>query len=220
MLKDINVLKSLKDEDLKILEDSLKIQKVKKREIIFNEGDKSEWLYVLINGKVKISKIAKDGREIILEIIDEKDFFGALAVIKGIPYPANAVALEDCEVGKIPSRIFLSVVKKYPNIESEILYHVTTRLKSGIESLKNIAIEDVASRIVYQLINLANRYAKNTPEGILIDLRITKQQLAEMTGTTVETAIRVISKLKKLGYISELNHKFLIKDIKALKNFF
>lgn len=220
MLKDINVLKSLKDEDLKILEDSLKIQKVKKREIIFNEGDKSEWLYVLINGKVKISKIAKDGREIILEIIDEKDFFGALAVIKGIPYPANAVALEDCEVGKIPSRIFLSVVKKYPHIESEILYHVTTRLKSGIESLKNIAIEDVASRIVYQLINLANRYAKNTPEGILIDLRITKQQLAEMTGTTVETAIRVISKLKKLGYISELNHKFLIKDIKALKNFF
>lgn len=220
MLKDINVLKSLKDEDLKILEVSLKIQKVKKREIIFNEGDKSEWLYVLINGKVKISKIAKDGKEIVLEIIDEKDFFGALAVIKGIPYPANAVALEDCEVGKIPSRIFLSVVKKYPHIESEILYHVTTRLKSGIESLKNIAIEDVASRIVYQLINLANRYAKNTPEGILIDLRITKQQLAEMTGTTVETAIRVISKLKKLGYISELNHKFLIKDIKALKNFF
>ncbi len=218
MLKDINVLKILNEEDLKTLEDSLKIQKFKKREIIFNEGDKSEWLYILINGKLKISKIAKDGREIVLEIIDEKDFFGALAVIKGIPYPANAIALEDCEVGKIPSRIFLSAVKKYPYIESEILYHVTMRLKTGIESLKNIAMEDVSTRIAYQLLNLANRYGKNTPEGILIDLRITKQQLAEMTGTTVETAIRVISKLKKLGYISELNHKFLIKDIKALEN--
>lgn len=215
MLEEIPIFSKLSKEDLEFLEKSITIQKFRKKQVIFNEGDKAQFLYILLKGKIKISKIAKDGREILLEIIDEKDFFGALAIIKDIPYPANAIALENCKTAKLSKATFLSLINKYPYIEAEILHHVTMRLKSGIESLKNIAIEDVSSRIAFQLLKLANKYGKNTPEGVLIDMRITKQQLAEMTGTTTETAIRVISKFKKLGYLYEINHKFLIKDIKA-----
>lgn len=216
MLKDLSILKNLTEEDLKTLENNLKILKFRKRETIFSEGQTPDGFYILFKGKVKISKFASDGREIVLEIIDAPDFFGALAVLKNFPFPANAIALENCDVGRIPSKVFLQVINKYPHLETQMLHHVTVRLKSGIESLKNIALEEVSSRIAYQLLKLANKYGKNTTEGVLIDFRITKQQLAEMTGTTTETAIRVISKLKKLGYLSEINHKFLIRDIRAI----
>lgn len=215
MLRNISIFSKLRDEDIKLIEDSLKVEKFKKKDTIFNEGDRAQFLYLLFKGKVKISKSAKDGREIVLEIIDEGDFFGALALIKDISYPATAIAIEQSEVGKVPAKTFISLIEKYPYLEAQILHHVTMRLKSGIESLKNIAIEDVSSRIAFQLLKLANKYGKNTSQGVLIDMRITKQQLAEMTGTTTETAIRVISKFKKLGYLDEINHKFLIKDIKA-----
>ncbi|MCS7215775.1 MAG: Crp/Fnr family transcriptional regulator [Thermodesulfovibrio sp.] len=220
MLKDLSILKNLTEEDLKTLENNLKILKFRKRETIFLEGQTPDGLYILFKGKVKISKFASDGREIVLEIIDAPDFFGALAVLKNFPFPANAIAMENCDVGRIPAKVFLQVINKYPHLETQMLHHITVRLKSGIESLKNIALEEVSSRIAYQLLKLANKYGKNTTEGVLIDFRITKQQLAEMTGTTTETAIRVISKLKKLGYLSEINHKFLIKDIRAISALF
>ncbi len=218
MLQQIDLFRDLKKEDLEILNKNAKIMKFKKNDSIFNEGDKPEYLYIVLIGKIKISKIGKDGREIILEIVNEKDIFGALAVIKGIPYPANAIVIENCEVLSIPSKIFLSIIKNYPQLEAKIMHHVVMRLKSGIESLKNTALENADSRIAYQLLKLAQKYGKYTPHGVLIDLRITKKLLAEMTGTTVETTFRTINKLKKEGYISELDHKILIKDIRALES--
>lgn len=216
MLRDLVIFQTINEEDLNLLEKSLKIIKFIKRDTIFSEGQKPEWFYILLKGKIKISKLSSEGREIVLEIIDGPDFFGALAVLKNFPYPANAITIEECDVGRIPAKVFLHVINKYPQTEAQILNHVTVRLRSGIESLKNIALEDVSSRIAYQLLKLANKYGKSTSEGVLIDIRITKQELAEMTGTTTETAIRTISKFKKMGYISEINHKILIKDIQAL----
>lgn len=218
MLEKLSIFHKLNENDIKTLEENLKIIKFKKRDTIFNEGDKPRWFHILIKGRVKISKFLNNGKEIILEILDAPDFFGTLALLKNIPYPATAIAIEECDIGNIPSQIFLQIFNKYPELQLEILYHVTMRLKSGIETLKNIALVDVLSRIVYQILKLANKYGKKVSEGVLIDLKLTKQEIAEMSGTTTETAIRIISKLKKEGYIMEKNRKIIIKDIKMLFN--
>lgn len=216
MLKKIAIFRELSNADLLNLEKNLTIQTFKKRQIIFNEGEEARWFYLLLQGKVKISKSSADGKEIVLEIIDAPDFFGALAVLKDFPYPATAVALENCEVGKIAKNVFLEVSNKYSDLKNQILHHVTMRLRAGIESLKNVALEDVLSRVIYQILKLANKYGKKISEGILIDLKLTKQEIAEMAGTTTETAIRMISKLKKEGYIIEQNRKIIVKNIKML----
>lgn len=218
MLEKLAIFQILNENDIKTLEKNLKVYKFKKRETIFNEGDIPQWFHVLIKGKIKISKFSNNGKEIILELLDAPDFFGTLALLKNIPYPASAIAIDDCDIGNIPSKTFLQMVNKYPELQSEILHHVTMRLKSGIESLKNIALVDVLSRIVYQILKLANKYGKKVSEGILIDLKLTKQEIAEMSGTTTETAIRIMSKLKKEGYITEQNRKIIIKDIEMLLN--
>jgi|YNPNPStandDraft_1061719.scaffolds.fasta_scaffold00274_6 CRP/FNR family transcriptional regulator len=218
MLKSLAIFKNLKEEDIETLEKNIKKLRFKKRHIIFNEGDAPEGFNVLLKGKVKISKFSQNGREIILEIVDAPDFFGALALLKNFPYPASAIAIDECEIATIPSYTFFQIINKYPELHTEILHHVTMRLKSGIESLKNAALVDVLSRIVYQILKLADRYGEKVSEGILINLKITKHELAEMAGTTTETAIRIISKLKKEGFIIEQNRKIIIKDIKSLLN--
>ncbi len=217
MLEKIGVLKNLKPEDLKFLEMEMKTEKYKKGEAIFYENSKADWFHVLFEGRVKISKTYPDGKEITLEIVDAPDFFGALAILKNIPYPATSRAMENSLIGKIPASSFFSVVKKYPDLEKEILDHVTMRLKAGMDVLKSILLDDVTKRVISQLMRLAKRYGKKSEEGLLIELKLTREDIAELAGTTVETAIRVMSRLKKEGLIEERERKILIKKMPNFK---
>ncbi|MFQ3573673.1 MAG: Crp/Fnr family transcriptional regulator [Thermodesulfovibrionales bacterium] len=213
MLEKIEVLKNLRQEDLKFLEMKMKTEKYKKGEDIFYENSKADWFHVLFEGRVKISKIHPDGKEVTLEIVDPPDFFGALAILRNIPYPATSRAMENSLIGKIPASSFFSVAKKYPDMEKEILNHVTMRLKAGMDALRSILLDDVTKRVIFQLMRLAKRYGKKSDEGILVELKLTREDIAELAGTTVETAIRVMSRLKKEGFIEERERKILIKKM-------
>ena len=179
--------------------------KFRKKEVIFSEGDPSDWLYVVIKGKVKITKLSQNGREIILEIISPMDFFGGVAVMRGFPYPANAVAMDDAELLKISRSNLMRILDRFPNLMYCMAMNIGDRIKGSHEALKNIAVEKVESRIASMLIKLADK-AGSEPLGdgsVTIDMKLTKQDIAEMVGTTVETSIRTMSKFKKLGIVSE-----------------
>ncbi len=216
MLERVEVLRTLSPEELEFLEKNMKIERFKKREAIFYEGEEARWFCVLLEGRVKISKSSDTGKEIILELIDPPDVFGAFAILKNIPYPAIATAMEGAVVGKIPAAKFLQVAKNHPELEREVLAWVVMRLRSGIDTLKTVVSDDVTKRLLSQLVRLAMRYGKKTKEGVLIDLKLTREDLAEMAGTTVETAIRVISSAKKRGILEERERKILIKNLEEL----
>lgn len=216
MIREIKIFNHLKEEDIKRIEKHAIYFRVKKKGIIFNQGEKPEWFYILLEGKIKISKLSNDGREITIEFIDPGQFFGTLALIRGFSYPATASALEDCKILKIPSGLFLDIYNRYPEINNLILHEITMRMKTSLDMLKGIALDQCSSRIAYQLLRLAGKYGKKTEGGILIDTKITRQQIAELAATTTETAIRVMGQLKKEGYIKENNRKILISDAKGL----
>ncbi len=213
----IELFKDLSEEELSELEKNSLKELFKKKESIFSEGEPSEWFYILTKGKVKITKLSYDGKEIILELIKAPDFFGGLAVLKGFPYPASAIAMEDSEVIKIPKDKFLKLVEKYPSINRAMLSFLIDRVKTTQETLKNIALERVDTRIASTLLRLSEKYGRHERDGLMIDLRLTKQELADMVGTTVETAIRVMSKFKKSGYLNEKDGKIIITNINKLK---
>lgn len=191
---------------------------IKKREVIFSEGDPSEWFYIVVEGKVKITKLSQEGKEIILEVIPPLDFFGGLAVLKGFPYPANAIAMEDTKLLKISRSHLLRILDRFPNLMYCMALQVGERMKESHETLKNIALERVESRIASLLLKLADKAGKRTEAGTLIEMKLTKQDIAEMVGTTVETSIRTMSKLKKSGIIDDHNGKIVIKSLSQLKS--
>ncbi|MBF0327998.1 MAG: Crp/Fnr family transcriptional regulator [Nitrospirae bacterium] len=219
MLSEIGIFGDLNKSELSSLESACHPEKHKKRNAIFSEGDPADWLFILVKGKVKITKLSNEGKELILEMISPPDFFGGLAVVKGFPYPANAVAVEDCEILKMPKSAFLKTLEKHPDMTVKMLGNLIERVKASHENMKNIALEKVDSRIAYTLVKIADKHGIKKKEGILLDTKVTKQELADMVGTTVETTIRIMSKFKKSGYIDDTDGKILIKKMDVLKDF-
>lgn len=215
-LKKIDLFKNLSDDELKELEPYLVTSTYMKKKEIFSEGDSPEWFFVVSKGKVKITKLSHEGKEIILEIISPTDIFGGVAVIRGFPYPANAVAMEDTEVLKVSRKNLMRLVDRFPNLMYCIALQLGDRMKSSYDSLKNIALERVEARIAALLLKLSKKVGVDTGKGTLIDMRLTKQDVADMVGTTVETSIRTFSKFKKEGLVTVADGKFIIKDRKAL----
>lgn len=218
-LKKIELFKNLSDDDLKELDPYLVKETVKKKKEIFTEGDQPEWFYIVSKGKVKITKLSQEGKEIILELISPTDIFGGVAVLRNFPYPANAVAMEDSEILKISRKNLMRLVDRFPNLMYCIALQLGDRMKSSYDSLKNIALERVEARIAALLLKLANKVGVKTKEGLVIDMRLTKQDVADMVGTTVETSIRTFSKFKKHGLLSDANGKIIIKDKDGLMAF-
>jgi len=216
-LKKIPIFSTLNASDMEEVKPYLIPAAFKKKEVIFSEGDSSDWLYIVTKGKVKITKLSQNGREIILEIISPMDFFGGVAVIRGFSYPANAVAMDEAEALKISRSNLMRILDRFPNLMYCMAMNIGDRIKGSHEALKNIAVEKVESRIASLLIKLGDKAGSKTDNTVAIDMKLTKQDIADMVGTTVETSIRTMSKFKKLGIVSEKGGKIVIKDINKLK---
>lgn len=218
-LRKVSLFKDLTDGEFKELEPYLSTAAYRKKETIFSEGEPPEWFYLILSGKVKITKLSHDGKEIILEVISPTDIFGGVAVIKGFPYPANAVAMEDSDVLKISRKNLMRLMDRFPNLMYCMAMQMGERMKNSYDSLKNIALERVEARIAALLLKLAGKVGIETREGTMIDMRLTKQDVADMVGTTVETSIRTFSKFKKQGLVTEADGKIVIKDRESLASF-
>jgi CRP-like cAMP-binding protein len=216
-IRQVSIFNILSAQDAKEISPYLLSGKYGKKETIFSEGDDSEWFYIVKKGKVKITKLSQEGKEIILEIIAPLDFFGAIAVVRGFPYPANAVAMEDTEVAKISRKNLLSILDRFPNLMFCLATNIGDRIKGSHEMLRSIALEKVESRIASLLIKLSDKTGEKTPEGTAITMRLTKQDIAEMVGTTVETSIRTMSKLSKAGLIISKGGRIIIRDLERLR---
>ena len=217
-IKKVSIFNTLSPEDTKELSHYLIPETFSKKEFIFSEGDPSEWLYIVKKGKVKITKLSNDGKEIILEIVPPNEIFGGIAVVRGFPYPANAVAMEDCEIMKMSRKNLMSVMDRFPNLMYCMAMNIGDRIKDTHETLKSIALEKVESRIASLLIKLSEKSGEKVSEGIAINMKLTKQDIAEMVGTTVETSIRTMSKLTKAGLVVAKSGRIVIRDIEKLKS--
>lgn len=211
-LNDFKILKDLSEHDAKEITPYINRKEFAKKDTIFSEGDPSEWFYLVETGKVKITKLSQEGKELIIEIIHPGDFFGGIAVVRGFPYPAHAVAMEDTKTVRISKNNMLKILDRFPDLMMKIVQSIGDRLKDSHETTKNIALEKVGSRIASLLLKLSEKSGHETGDGIEIDMKLTKQDIAEMVGTTVETSIRTMSLFKKSGLISEKQGKIIIKD--------
>ncbi|MBF0559646.1 MAG: Crp/Fnr family transcriptional regulator [Nitrospirae bacterium] len=217
-LKSVPVFSGLNDKDLEEVRLCIVMEQYTRKKEIFSEGDTPDWFYIVFSGKVKVTKISSDGREIIMEVISPRDFFGGFAVLKGFPFPANAVAMEDSEILKLSRKNLLTFIDRFPTVMYAITSSLGERTRGLHETLKNIALERVESRIAALLVKLADKSGEEVDAvGTVINMRITKQDIAEMVGTTVETAIRVMSRFRKSGFIADNNGKIAIKNIEGLK---
>jgi len=217
-LKKSKIFSALKDNELKKVSLSFGKINLKKDGYIFNEGDASDWFYLVAKGRVKIVKHTIMGKDVILEVMSPGDIFGGIAVLDKKPYPASAQAMEPATVIRINRQNLLKIMDEYPILKLEIVKYFSERLRDAHEMLKNIATERVEKRIASLLLKLSEKVGIEDGGYKKIDFTLTRQEIADMVGTTVETCIRTMSKFQKLGMTRSSGGRILIK-VNAIQKF-
>ena len=210
-LKKSEVFSCLKDDEMESISTYFDVLNFKNNETICSEGDASDKFYILSEGNVKILKHTMMGKDIILEIMSPGDIFGGVAVLDNKPYPAAANAMKSSRVIKISRQNLLKIMEDYPILKLEIVKYFSDKLRDAHEMLKNIATERVERRIAALLLKLSEKAGVDDSGFRRIEFSLTRQEISEMVGTTVETCIRTMSKFQKNGMIKSADGRISIK---------
>jgi len=187
-----------------------------KGSMAFLEGQPSTSVWAVQQGLVRIVKSGPAGREIVLELIPPGELFGAVVALEDRPYPASAIAAESSTVWRLPSTLVREICQRHPTLRSAILAQVTGRLRNAHERLQSVALEPVEQRLARMLLTLAAKIG-HRKEG-LTTLTVTRQELADMIGSTVETTIRITSKWQRSGWVRSARNEIGIADPGALRS--
>lgn len=181
-------------------------------ETIYFVGDRADRMYVVAAGKVKLIRHTLSGQDVLLDILVPGEFFGSLSILGDDTYPDTAQAQTNGCVLEIAAQDFQSVLRRYPSVAIMALDIVSQRLRAAQEMIRQLSAHSVERRIASVLLKLAAKLGETREEGLLIQMPLSRQDLAEMTGTTTETASRVMSQFRKDGLIRTGRQWVIIVD--------
>ncbi|MBZ0090458.1 MAG: Crp/Fnr family transcriptional regulator [Thermoanaerobaculia bacterium] len=184
---------------------------------IFAEGDPPRWLFVALSGHVKIAKLTPAGREVILEIFGPGDPLGAVAVYEGRAFPATARALEPVRCVRTPRDTFFRLLAERPTLLAGLLGGLTLRLMELTDRLVELTGARVEERLARLLLKQAAELGRPERGGTFMPLHLSRQELADLAGTTLETAIRIMSRWGKRRLVMTETDGFLLVDVPALE---
>jgi CRP-like cAMP-binding protein len=185
---------------------------------LFTEGDGSDLMYTVLSGHVKVFKTTPRGTDVILELFGPGDPVGAVAVYESRPYPASAVALEPTVCLVVPRQAFFSLLETYPTMVRGLLVGLTHRLVELTNRLTELSGGRVEGRLARFFLKLATDMGETRLGGTFIPLALSRQELADMTGTTIETCIRIMSRWGKDDIVRTDRDGFLITNRSALES--
>jgi CRP-like cAMP-binding protein len=203
------IFSGLEDEELGSLAEIAVERRIEQDEFVFWDGDQPHGLYIIAEGKIKVMKHASSGKEFIIAFFGPGEMFGEVAVFENKPYPASAQAVAATTVLAIGREEFLSFLGGRPEVALRIIHVLGGRLRDAQSRLKDMAGERVDQRVASVLLMLSSKLGPEIP--------FTRQEIADMTGTTTETAIRVMSRLKDRGIIRSARGKTVVLDPAGLR---
>jgi len=204
-------------EDLERLAATSRINSYDRGAAVFDEGDASDFFYVVATGRVKVFKHRPSGSDLILEIFGAGGPLGAVAAYEGRPYPASAEALEPSTCLLIPKNEFFALLQQHPSLVRGLLSSLSHRLVELTTRLTELTGGHVDSRFARLFLKLADQMGKSERGGIFIALPLSRQELADLTGTTIETCIRIMSRWGKEEVLATEKDGFVILDRPALE---
>ncbi|MEW6543604.1 MAG: Crp/Fnr family transcriptional regulator [Nitrospirota bacterium] len=189
-----------------------------KGQYIFQEGDPADSFHILKEGSVKCVKTSPDGREVTLKVLMPGDLFCCeAAVFDGAPHPGCALPMEDVSVLRLSKKSYFDLLRRNPDAALDIIRYLGARLNEAQENAKVLALDRAEQRVAALLSNLASRASIRDGNGLRLTVRLTRQDLADMTGITVETAIRIMSRFKRARLVSGTARRLVIWDLPKLR---
>lgn len=215
-IRRVPIFSTLTDEEFKSLEHVFVVKNYRRNQVIFLEEETGKQMYIVLAGKLKVTKATEGGKENLLAIHQTGDFFGEMALLDGKTAPATVSAMEDCRIVTIAGSDFQHLLMHNEKVVRQIIQVLCSRLRQAWGQLQNLTYGTAESRIMAGLMQLARRHGVQDARGIIINLRITHQELAEMVGTARETVTRTLAGLKNEGIIQVDHRRIIILNPRGL----
>ncbi len=195
-------------------------RKYKKDSIILMEDEVGGALFIIVKGKVKVTRTSNDGREVILNILSESDIFGEMALLDGQTRSATVSALEESELFIIQRNHFLEFLKEHPEISIALMQELSKRLRSADMQIKSLSLKDAEGKVATVILQLANDIGKIKQGVVEIEKLPLQQDLANMAGTSRETISRTLHSFVRKGLIEMEGSKLRIFHYEKFKNMY
>lgn len=217
--RNISIFSALSDSELiNIIKLAIKREYIK-GEVLCSEGEVSDNLFLIRDGKIKISKMTKSGKEQILHILTKGDFFGEANLFDNKESTFTATAISNAKLCTLSKANLQLILEKNPEISMKILRELSHKLVETEELAKFLATKDVEARIASMLLEFSNKFGKLVNGNINIDLPLNREDMANYCGVTRETISRKLSKFENENIISLIGNKIIvIKDMNLIKS--
>ena len=192
----------------------------KKDSVVLYEHETGSALFVIVEGKVKISRVSDDGREVILTILNDSDFFGEMAILDGLSRSANVTAMEDSELFIIQRNDFIALLHTHPEISIALLKELTQRMRAADLKIKSLSLKDAEGKVATVILQLADDLGKIKNGTVEIEKLPLQHDLANMAGTSRETISRTLHSLVKKELIELKGSKLKIINYEKFKELF
>src|SRR5581483_1256619 len=192
------------------LESAARRRAYKRGETVLRKGDPADSLCLIVRGQVKLL-LSADGRdELLISVLGEGEYFGEVSLLDGGAWPVSAIAMEPTEVYVLDRKTVLEAVAACPELAEELLGTLTDRLRNTYEFIQDAIFLDVAGRLAKKILDLARDYGRDTPEGCIIDMDLTQQDLARMVGVTRESVNKHLGSFRARGMIETQDRRIVV----------
>jgi CRP-like cAMP-binding protein len=201
----------LQPAELQVVRQSAWLRRVEREAYFFHQGDPATAFYILIEGQVKLTEVTAEGQQILVRFVGPGEAMGIIAALAKAVYPLSAQVVDDCLALAWGGEILEQLMERYPRIAIDGLRMVSQRWHELEERFRELATERVERRVAQALLRLVRQAGHKVDKGILIDLPLSRQDLAEMTGTTLYTVSRILSRWEQQNLVESGREQVLIR---------
>jgi len=181
-------------------------------EAIFEQGDAADNFFVLLHGRLRVTQVNAEGQQIVIRMVNPGDIFGIAKALHRTDYPGTSTAVKDSIVLVWPMSAWDDFMTAHPTLAVNAMRTMGARLQEAQTLMRELATEAVERRVAHTVLRLANQAGKKESDGVRIDFPLSKQDIAEMTGTTLHTVSRILTAWEAEGLVEGGRQKLLLRD--------
>ena len=217
VLKRAPLFDALDDEDARALRRQTAEVKLSRGEHLFNEGDDGDSLYVVLEGKMKLTRAAADGRENLLSVIGPGEMFGELSLFDPRPRTSTASAVTDAVLASLKHEALTPWLRERPEVSLHMLRALAQRLRRANDVMADLVFTDVPGRVAKNLLDLADRFGSKEADGLHVHHDLTQEELAQLVGASRETVNKALADFAARGWLQISARSVLILDAERLR---
>lgn len=181
-------------------------------DIVFEQGQTANQFFVLLHGRLRVTQVTSEGQQVVVRMVNPGDLFGIAKALRRLDYPGTATAVSESVVLSWPMGLWNDFLGQYPSLAINAMQTMGSRLLEAQQRLRELSTEEVERRVAHAILRLVNQSGKKEEKGVRIDFPISKQDIAEMTGTTLHTVSRILTAWEAAGLVEGGRQKLLVRD--------